>query len=211
MKQKIWLSVSMLVIVMCLMSIFPSMAAGPGVESVVTIETLELRDPAPGVTTPQQLEAYLNENFSVMSTSLRSFDFKGYITVHENTDQHKSYDYVISIPMPLLSNYFNDLQTNINYTDEQRAELKQAMADYQKTLASISISTFPTKKIRGGFLTAGYVYPNIRQDYYEITRNGWKNYRYKNEKAILNFYKDTWVETFEWYDFGIVEGTLDLI
>lgn len=207
--KKLLLFLSLVTITLCIA--FPAYAAGPGVESVVTIETLELREPAPGVTTPQQLEAYLNENFSTMSTSLRSFDFKGYITVHENTDKYKAYDYVISIPMPLLSNYFNDLQTNINYTDEQRSELKQVMADYQKTLASISISTFPNKKIRGGFLTAGYIYPNIRQDYYEITRNGWKNYKHKDKNSLLNFYEDTMIDVFHWHDFGARGTGLDLI
>lgn len=192
-KVFIFLSVILLAFIF---SAWPSQAAGPGI--CTTVETLPATDPLPGVTNAAELQSYLNEHYSTVSTSFKTYDLKGYITVLENADALKCYDIAINIPWTVIG--YAEIQQSMSYTAEQKEELRTALQTYQKNIASVSIATFPTKKIRGGFLTAGYRYPNLQSGYYELFTNGWKNYKY--QKMYINTYKDTTVDVFNWHEFN---------
>ncbi|MDW5299887.1 MAG: hypothetical protein SA378_07105 [Sedimentibacter sp.] len=77
---------------------------------------------------------------------------------------------------------------------------EDSINSYLKSMANAAISSMPTKKIRGGFLEAGYKYPNLKMDYYENTIFGWKNYDYLTR--IFPYYEDTRITEFHWHNFG---------
>lgn len=157
-------------------------------------------EPAPGVTTSKELESYLNNNFGTLTTNLKTFDLKGTIYVTENHDQYKCYDMVVMIGWDSLKFEVRDILNSIDYTDAQKEEFKDSLKNYQKSIADISIATFPEKKIRGGFLSWGWQYPNLKIGYYEGAVFGWKNYKYT--QRLLNYYNDTYVDSFHWFSFG---------
>lgn len=162
--------------------------------------------PAPGVTNAAEYQAYLNANFSTVHTTLGDINVKDRITVKENQDQYKTYDLAVIIDYDVINQGINigDVLGSTSYTEEQKTAFKESFESYQKQLAELTVATFPTKKVRGGFLASYYHYANLKRGYNEVTWFGWKNYDYGNN--VIDFYKDTKVGQLHWYEFGNVPG-----
>ena len=163
-------------------------------------------DPAQGVQTVAEYQVYLNNNYGTLTTDLKTFNLKDHISVLENVDQFKCYDISVNIGWSLIEGY-SEIMSSTNYTQEQKGLFKQQIENYQKALSELTESTFPNKKIRGGFITTGYKYPNLRMDYYEYISFGWKNYGYKEK--FLNFYEDTYIDKLEMYEFDSIGQPMD--
>jgi len=152
------------------------------------------------LTTASDLEDYLKDNFGELKTEFITFNLKDYIQVNENEDKFKCYDIAIVIPWSTIEYEYYNIRNSIKYTDEQIKAFEGSINSYLKSMATSAISAMPTKKIRGGFLEAGYKYPNLKMDYYENTIFGWKNYDYLTR--IFPYYEDTKITEFHWHNFS---------
>lgn len=163
--------------------------------------------PAPGVQTVAEYQVYLNEHYGTITTNLKTVNVKDYIRVIENTDMFKTYDIAVVIDYDVIVPDTHDVIGSINYTEQQQLEFKESFKAYQKTISELTAATFPNKKLRGGFISSGYRYPNIKKGYYERSWYGWKNYSYGSD--ILNYYSDTTIGQLSWHDFGAAGAPLD--
>lgn len=184
------------VLLICTMLVFMSHRFPAQAAEVTPTETVA---PAPGVQTVEQFRDYLNANYATLDTGLKVFDLKDKFYIIENSDEFKCYDIAVNINIESLEGWRDVTAPSVS-TEEQRAVFQKSLKDYQEKLSKLTEATFPGRKIRGGFITIGYKYPNLKMGPYEFTRYGWKNYSYKEK--TLNFYDDTYVDKLDWYEFG---------
>lgn len=196
----------MYLLLICAMLVFMDQQFPAHAEEVTPAETVA---PAPGVQTVEEYKTYLNNNYGTLDTGLKVFDLRDKFNIIENADEFKCYDIAVSINIESLEGWRDVTDPTVS-TAEQRDVFWQSLKNYQEHLSKLTEATFPGRKIRGGFITIGYKYPNLKMGPYEFTRYGWKNYSYKEK--ILNFYDDTYVYKLDWYEFGdTIHNPLDLL
>ncbi|MTK09601.1 MAG: hypothetical protein F8N38_21245 [Hungatella sp.] len=167
---------------------------------------VQAAEPAPGVQTAAEYQTYLNAHYGTITTNLVPVDVTSYIKVIENQDQFKTYDLAVVIDYDVIAKSISvgDILGSTAYTEEQKTVFKDSFKSYQKQISDLTVATFPDKKVRGGFVSSFYQYPNLKRGYHESAWYGWKNYDYT--QSMLNWYDDTILGVLHWYEFGNVVG-----
>lgn len=171
-----------------------------------------IENPKVEFNTVEEINEYLYQNYRILHTNLgqvevgHKSEYTGFIDsvsysgnyVRENTKDDKAYDYMILTMWSVnVRKFYNEVMDSINYTQEEKDIFEQCFQIYQYTMAQDIIKKMPGKKIRGGFYSEGYKYPNIKVDYYNSVRYGWRNYERTGKK--LEYYSFT-LSDFKWID-----------
>lgn len=122
--------------------------------------------------TTSELLEYLRQNYSSLQTSkgITKFTFD----ILENKTTMFPQDYWLQVDYDMA--FFSDLKISNQWTDADRAKVKQELRDFTEKMGKDIVSKMPNKKITGGFYKSWYRYPNLRIDL--ITRQyfTWQNY-----------------------------------
>jgi len=146
------------------------------------------------------LEDYLNKEYSVLYTPAGNWSFTHEIS--ENDNKIFYYDYQIKTdwdPMVGLAPY--TLENSIKITEEEKRETEALLTQFQKEIANLAIKTLPDKKITGGFYSGHYKYPYSQVGYSSTKFNSWINYdRPGLGGGSLPTYHDAELSKFQWFN-----------
>lgn len=158
------------------------------------------------VNTLDDLEEYLDENYSSLKTPIGTLKFS--FNTMENDDKMFPCDFWIETDWGDIEDskydldFFNpsDLTDSIKISDDDKEKTKELLKEYQENIAKVSIKHFPKKKIRGGFYSGFYKYQYIRTGYESVQFYSWRNYdvdlsSYKN---YMDEYNHSNLSDFQW-------------
>jgi hypothetical protein len=162
------------------------------------------------IETREEIENYLNNNYSIIDTKLARVSFN--IKVYENDNINFSPDYYINFYYdPLLyERIFNRYENSIKYaeTGKQDAELsRQQIIDFIEKAAKDVIEKVPNKKFKGNTEYFWYRYPHIKEGKHTIVKHSWVNYEPitpidRDHVYSLTFnlltYKEVKISNFTW-------------
>lgn len=153
------------------------------------------------ITSTQELQSFLNQNYSTLETVIGSTNFT--FNILENDRTYIAYDYWIQVKYEY--EFFEGAMSSTKYTREQKDTLFNQLKEHQKNLAEAVISKMSNKKFYGGYYDSWYKYPNLRVDLQTRRYLSWTNY---DQAPLLEFdeYYATKPSTFRWYDF--IDDTL---
>lgn len=160
----------------------------PTTNEQVNSNTLETKD---------DLQTYLENNFSSVNTSLGTTNFT--FNIIENTTNIEAYDYWIQVKYD--SQFFFDLQYSNKVSTKERETVKNELKDFQKKLAESVIAKMPGKKFYGCYYDSWYKYQYIKEDLQTRYYYSWKNY---DEPSYTGNIQDTYSSakpsTFRWWN-----------
>lgn len=142
----------------------------------------------------QELEKYLNDNYSKLNTSIGETSFT--FDIFENTSISFPFDYWVQFEYNM--GFFYDITYSIKLSSEQREQVKQELKDYQEKIAKEIINAIPNKKFKGGYFQSGYRYPYIREGFWSYSYYTWTNYDVPSIFAKDPYYLTT-PSSFRWY------------
>jgi hypothetical protein len=140
--------------------------------------------------TASQLQAFLEQNFATLNTSLGPTTFS--FDIWPNTSILISYDYAIRVGYD--HSFFSDLQYSNQISTEMNHIVCQELKDHQERLAKAVINRMPGKMFQGGYFYSWYEYPLIYEGYHDIRYYSWVNYQ-----PFFADYEDAEVTGFTWW------------
>lgn len=141
------------------------------------------------LSTPSKITSYLSEHYDSVDTEMGTWNFT--FSVLENDMEMFPKDYTIWVEYDL--GQMNDLQYSNKYSESQKAETKQQLKDFMKTIADDLLSKIDNKKIECSYHYSYYKYEYIQEGLQVLEYCTWINYEPGGS------YSDTPVSTFRWY------------
>jgi uncharacterized lipoprotein YehR (DUF1307 family) len=140
---------------------------------------------------------YLEGNFKTLETSIGTTEFD--FNIDKNESISLPYDYWIRVWYEY--DYFEGAMDSINYTNDEKDQLRQELKNHQKEIAEALIELLPDKKLYGGYYYAWYRYPVLEVDLQTRRYYSWTNYDKPDYISDLSSYEQTKPSYFRWYDF----------
>jgi hypothetical protein len=144
------------------------------------------------ITTAADLQNYLNENHSKVSTKLGDMTIRYEVTFNDRT--WFGFDYWIRMVYAPTS-YFLDLDTKNNIKAEDRAASLATLRAHARTVYDVAAKAFPGTKIQGQYYRSWYEYPSIQVGFEARQYLTWQNYN-DNLLGSGNTYERATLSTF---------------
>lgn len=146
--------------------------------------------------TTYEIDNYLKENFKTLETSIGTTEFS--FDVEKNESVLYPYDYWIRVWYEY--DYFEGAMNSINYTRDEKNQLRDELKNHQKNIAEALMELLPDKKLYGGYYYAWYRYPVLEVDLKTRKYYSWTNYNKPDYMSDLSSYEQTKPSDFRWYD-----------
>ena len=166
----------------------------------VTVVDNNKVEPVSSVKTLKDLETYLNKTYSSVKTDMGTMKMTH--EVMDNFADYLPYDINISTTWSGIEPF--DIEYSTDYSKEEKANTKAALAKVQKSIYNDTIKFFPNKKIEGGFLISWYEYPNLKVGYKSIRFLSWQNFEtsgYMMDYDSSKLSDFIWVPEYDDYNF----------
>jgi hypothetical protein len=150
------------------------------------------------IKTTKDLLNYYNRTMKTLDTPIGKWQFE--YKILENDSATLPYDFWIQTEWTKSKASPFDIETSLNYTEEQKKETRKLLREFQMKVAETAMYYFPDKKIQGGFYWGYYKYPTLRVDYQTVRFLSWQNYGFDIQKILENvgLYNKTKLEVFRW-------------
>lgn len=158
-----------------------------------------------GITSAEELERYLNATYGSVDTPMGVEELT--FSVSQNDSNRMPYDYDIEADWFGVEPY--KIEDSISYSDAEKQETIEILADVQRNVAKIAEQCFPGKKIKGGYYSYYWKYESIHEGFHSTAFLSWANFRSSDTSPeYISYYNETYLDTFHWipgyddYDFS---------